>query len=367
MPMIRLLAVAAALLGCNIAAGTEKVIGGCYVSEDWGMDKLPVEKIDFTAYNVVFQAFLKGREDGSLILAPGRYPCPELVKIAHRNGAKVLITLGGGDYKLFPQICAKPETFNRFIDGVAEFVEQNDYDGVDLDWESDITPEQGKLWGSMVRALRFKLDQISKTKNRKIYLHVALSCGRWFTGKVDPDILRTQPDFINLMAYDQFSRVEAGYHAALEPAADDPLHAGYAKTLKYLTEELKIPKEKICIGLPFYAYAYENCQRYDKIPKGDKIKKVTPMSWAEIARRTGDWKREYDPVTCAAWFTSPDGKTMIPADDPQSISEKTARAKADGYAGVYCWAMHHDIAMPDYSAPLARAMRQSWEKTVINH
>ncbi len=347
------------MLGWNASAGTEKILGGYYATEKWGMDKFPVEKIDFSAYNFVFQAFLKAKEDGSLILIPGRYPCPGLVKLAHQNGAKVIISLGGGSYKLFPQICANPETFKRLVDGIAGFVEQNDYDGVDLDWEGAVTQEQGKLWDKLVRELRLGMDQIGKTKKQKMYVFSALPCGSWFTGKLDPETLRTQLDFINLMAYDQGSQI-AGYHAALEPAADDPRHVGFAKTLKYLTEDLKIPREKICIGLPFYAYAYENCQRYEKVPPNDKVKKATALGWAEIVPLVKDWKREYDPATRAARFTSPDGKTMIPADDPQSIADKTAWAKANGYSGVFCWAMHHD-AMPDGSAPLTQAMRQAWK------
>ncbi len=349
------------LLGWNAAAGTEKILGGYYATEKWGMDKLPVEKIDFTTYNFIFQAFLKAKEDGSPVLVPGRYPCTSLVTLAHQNGVKVIISLGGGSYKLFPSICANPETFKRLADGIAGFVEQNDYDGVDLDWENSITTEQGKLWSKLICELRRKMDQIGEAKKRKMYVFAALPCGSWFTGKLDPEILRTQLDFINLMAYDQGSQT-AGYHAALEPAADDQRQVGFAKTLKYLAEELKIPREKICIGLPFYAYAYENCRRYEKVPQGDKIKKVTALGWAEIVPLVKDWKREYDPATRAARFTSPDGKIMIPSDDPQSISEKTAWAQANGYPGVFCWAMHHDI-MPDGSAPLARAMKQAWQNS----
>ena len=92
------------LLGWNAAAGTEKILGGYYATEKWGMDKLPVGKIDFTTYNFIFQAFLKAKEDGSPILVPGRYPCTSLVTLAHQNGVKVIISLGGGSYKLFPSM-----------------------------------------------------------------------------------------------------------------------------------------------------------------------------------------------------------------------------------------------------------------------
>ncbi len=151
------------------------------------------------------------------------------------------------------------------------------------------------------------MDQIGEVKKQKIYVFSALPCGNWFTGKLNPEILRMQLDFINLMAYDQSSQT-AGYHAALEPAADDPRHIGFAQTLKYLTVELKIPHEKICIGLPFYAYAYENCQRYEKVPQGDQVKKITALGWSEIVPLVKNWKREYDPATRAARFTSPDAR-----------------------------------------------------------
>jgi GH18 family chitinase len=269
-------------------------------------------------------------------------------------------SLGGGSYKLFPTICEKKESFDRFVDELTEFVDQNNYDGIDLDWEGSMTPEHALLWSKLVTTLRKKLNAVGVSKQKRIYLFVALPCGTWFTGALDPEVLRTQFDFINLMAYDQGGSSIAGNHAALEPAENDPNQVGFIKTLT-LTQELKIPKSKICIGLPFYGYLYANCTPYEKIPKNDQSKKSVTVGWREISLTNSGWKREYDPLARSVHFFPPDGKSFISADDAQCIAEKTLWAKTNDYGGVFCWAAHHDT-MPDGAVPLTKAIRDSWKR-----
>ncbi|MES2308690.1 MAG: hypothetical protein V4507_07500, partial [Verrucomicrobiota bacterium] len=67
------------IIGSNLAmfAGEfDKIIGGYFVTEKWGREKLLPEKINFKTYNFIYQAFLKAKVDGSLVLDPDYCPFP---------------------------------------------------------------------------------------------------------------------------------------------------------------------------------------------------------------------------------------------------------------------------------------------------
>lgn len=347
------LIVLAAGFSTQAQSETAKMYGGYYMSST--MRILPCDKINFKNYNFIFQAFLEFDENGNLLLKPGVMPSPELIKAAHQNGAKVIVSLGGGNVfrqKLFSKITSAGDSLEKYTERLVDFVVKNDYDGIDIDWEFPDSREDGARWSALIKSLRVKLDAASSKSQRKYYLTTALPTGSWAVKYADPQVIRESLDFINIMAYDMACGSNAGYHAALEKSSDDPLGREIITTFKYYEETLKVPKEKLCLGVPFYSYFYADCKPYEKITDP---KRKTDRTWAQIAAMTGDWKRVYNSKSRSAWFFSQDGSRFIAADDPQSIYDKTTWALQNGYGGVFCWALHHDV-MPDGSQPLTASM-----------
>ena len=347
------LIVLAAGFSTQAQSETVKMYGGYYMSST--MRILPCDKINFKNYNFIFQAFLEFDENGNLLLKPGVMPSPELIKAAHQNGAKVIVSLGGGNVfrqKLFSKITSAGDSLEKYTELLVDFVVKNDYDGIDIDWEFPDSREDGARWSALIKSLRVKLDAAGSKSQRKYYLTTALPTGSWAVKYADPQVIRESLDFINIMAYDMACGSNAGYHAALEKSSDDPLGREIITTFKYYEETLKVPKEKLCLGVPFYSYFYADCKPYEKITDP---KRKTDRTWAQIAAMTGDWKRVYNSKSRSAWFFSQDGRQFIAADDPQSIYDKTTWALQNGYGGVFCWAVHHDV-MPDGSQPLTASM-----------
>ena len=55
---------------------------------------------------------------------------------AHQAGVKVLVSLGGWGWdRQFAAIVSKPPAEDRYFKSVMAIVDENDYDGIDLDWE----------------------------------------------------------------------------------------------------------------------------------------------------------------------------------------------------------------------------------------
>ncbi len=220
-----------------------KVVGYCS-----DIFKDPVDKnIPFDKLTHIIYAFLIPREDGSLVEIKKSETLKELVDKGHKNDAKVLIAVGGWfdeNYTAldprFEKIAASDETRKKFIDNIVKFVEEYNLDGVEIDWEYPDPGESSKNYEKLVVELGEKLKEKGK------YLTAALN-GAWSkTGAPEASKAVTDKcleafDWISVMAYDGDQ--------------NGPGHStfGFANTSIEYWLNRNVPKEKIVIGVPFYA------------------------------------------------------------------------------------------------------------------
>ncbi len=331
------------------AAATGLEVGGYYPG--YGVKGLPPEKIDLDTYDLIYHAFLRFDRDGKLQPDDG-LEIARTVKAVHaKPGRKILISVGGGNYNIMPTVCETPEKADQAAAKIVEFALQNGYDGVDLDWEGDMNKVNAERFKNLADAIRKRLDAAGPGK-----LFTITVGAEWFVRHLDKEMLN-RADRINLMAYD-FNWSQARYHAPLRAPADPPGAISTERVLKFFADEKDLPKDKICIGLPFYGYAYENLAPGEAIPKNDPAKRRASLGWKDIAKKSAGMTRTFDPQTCGVSWQSADGKTLILADDAESIAAKTRWAKENGYRGVFVWAIYHD-RMPDGSTPLTDALRNA--------
>ena len=351
--MLKMFCVSFAMLFC-CGLSAQFMVGGYYSSQEAALRQLPVDKIDFSTYDILYQAFLRFDENG--FLKPDEKLEPKrLIQAARAAGkTKVMISCGGGLFKCFPRLCHSPESADRLAERIAGFVVEHDYDGVDLDWESEGSAENGYRCGLLIEALHRHLNGLEK----KRLLSVTVMGGKWFLKHLRPEALALA-DWINLMAYDMNWRI-AAYHAPLQQNASGIApEVSIESSLDYLEQHLKVPRHKICVGLPFYGFIYENLKPGEIIagsPKGRR----TMLSWARLQERGRGFKRVYDPVTRGVKLYSEQSDVYILLDDPESISSKVQWIKAGKYRGVFVWAVNQD-RLPDGSAPLTAALKKAVE------
>ena len=70
---------------------------------------------------------------------------------------------------------------------------------------------------------------------------------------------------------------------------------------------------------------------------------------------TKEFTCTYEPHSAGMWCWSKDRQQLVIYDCPRSIYEKTTYYLNHGYAGVFCWTLHHD-ELKDGTQPLTRAM-----------
>ncbi len=80
-------------------------------------------------------------------------------------GVKVLLSLGGWGWDdQFASIVSKPEAEDRYVKSVIDVVRDNDYDGIDLDWEYPDKEKEVVGFERLTRRLRKQIDEIGKAK-----------------------------------------------------------------------------------------------------------------------------------------------------------------------------------------------------------
>ena len=189
-------------------------------------------------------SFLLPRPDGSVYFR-NEEDVKRVISIARNHGIQVFVSVGGwcdGDIVLngvFEKICDSKVTLDFFIDNVIDVVERFGFDGIDLDWEY---PKSTRMM-----VFSYLVDRLSEfTKSHKKSLTMAIFHsipGEEKYNRVEAisDYVVSKLDWINVMTYD---------------CHDEPNHASLRlaeKCVKYWNEERKVEKERIMIGIPFYA------------------------------------------------------------------------------------------------------------------
>ena len=100
----------------------------------WVQSSLPISSIDFSVVTHVNHAFAWPDNDGN-ILHYDNMISQSITGAVHDNNAKILLSLGGwGNSWGFASSTETEEARAIFIDNIISICENNNYDGIDIDW-----------------------------------------------------------------------------------------------------------------------------------------------------------------------------------------------------------------------------------------
>jgi GH18 family chitinase len=192
-------------------------------------------------------AFLLPNEDGTFRDLPDPRMLEQLIRLAHHEDVKVLLSVGGwGLDRQFESLAASPARRTTFIEGLLKIVSHYQFDGVDMDWEYPNPGTSAKNFLQLMKELRLALPADDLLTAALVAL-----------GEHGPGILNESfpmMDFANIMAYDD---------------ATSPQHASmdYAKSALEYWLGRGLPSQKATLGVPFYARPSE--VTYGKIVQRD--------------------------------------------------------------------------------------------------
>jgi chitinase len=321
--------------------------------------------INFKLYTHLCHAFLVA--DGEGRVQTGRnVPSRELTGNAHKAGVKVVLSLGGWGWdRQFAAIVAKPDAEDRYVKSVTAIVDDNDYDGIDLDWEYPDTETEIVGFERLTRRLRKELDGIGNKRKQAMVLTMAASSNAGTLRWLKKDFLLETMDWINVMTYDFTGDWTnyAGHHSPLFASARQPRGNSRSteSTMKYLLNERGLPADRLAVGIPLYGRGFAVKEPYastkdapkGRVPRGGDYRSIDRL------RREPGWMRQWDDETKNPWLISAERAVVIGYDDAESVAIKTEWAMKQGFRGVFFWQIAAD-RLADGSNPLQEASQKKW-------
>lgn len=232
-------------------ASSFKVIG--YYGS-WGTRAKDLDLTGLTHINYSFA--IPAKEGNGLEPLEQEENLRELVEIAHNNGQKVFIAIGGwsigdggGDDSRFHRIAETERGREEFTQAIINLVEEYGLDGVDMDWEYPDADESADHFAALMESLGKELHSRGKELSAAV-----ISYNSRVGAGIKEEVFETA-DWINIMAYDD------SYNKP-QPAPHSPYSLA-EKSLNYWIEERGLPVKKAVLGLPFYGRS--EYTGYDKL------------------------------------------------------------------------------------------------------
>lgn len=247
------------------------------------------------------------------------------IKAAHHHHVKVLYSISGGGYHAL----LKNDKRQGLIKNLVSILLQNDVDGIDVDLEWGYT--MGPL--GMQESLSFpaadpsystpdanygpfiiELSQALKSHNKLLTAALPSRPADEVTHKI-----LDQFNFINVMSYDHYDLRRPdrkGNHSSYPDAMDD---------LYYFQNTLKVPKEKLILGVPFYGRGFGT-------GLNDPI--IGYMNYKDIVST-------YAGAEWVDHWHLPNGYIMYYNGIP-TIMDKTRLAKKEA-GGIMIWELLYDV------------------------
>ena len=206
-------------------------------------------------------SFLRAaNSDGDIKMINGWENIDEVIAAAHSNNVKVLISFGGGEFKVTSELMGVKENRQNLIRNIIDFMIKHNLDGFDCDWEPSWINDKAEMeainnaitnyYIVFIKEFREALD-IEFGKGNKLFTAAILNANNiWYS---DEKQIAHFPqngwwnylDWVSLMNYDN----DVGEkHATFESVF------GVNGSVAYWTT-FGIPHKKIVTGIPFYARA----------------------------------------------------------------------------------------------------------------
>jgi chitinase len=301
------------------------------------------ESYNYDAFTHILRAFLIPKADGTIV-APGGYWDPDLERLAHAHGVKLLASLGGAaptaDNWLATARDPKPE--KTFFDNLEKLITDHHYDGVDIDWEpSALTDADQTTFTDFMKALRARFPNW--------IISTALGASNYFGKHISWAEVAQQVDWINWMTYDfggkwsEHSVHDANLYAPQNLKVDSK--ASIDQNLTLFETQYHLPPDKVVLGLPFYGIEFFTPHMGDPF-SGDSYFQGSEVQYYEIAPLLADkseYKAFWDEGAQASYLEKIGGGYVVSYDDPKSIAFKCDYAIKKGLKGVMIWNLGADL------------------------
>ena len=321
------------LLGCSFNYAQTKVVG---YYPDFIKSDLPPENIKYENLTHILHAFAWPDSLGNISTYDNLLN-PTLNNLAHNEGVYISIAFGGyGLSDGFAPMVANDSTRANFVNNAIQFIIDNNYDGIDLDWEFPEDFVEGQNLTILVSELKEELDKLEQPK----FLSMAINPGDWVGKYFEYSKLADYLDWFNVMAYDYHGAWvnHTGHNAPLFVSGGDT-HGSIHGGITYLNGR-GIPKEQMVMGIPFYGRQYRSSGLYQSYT--DEVDDIR-YTGAANRMKSSSWEYFWDNDAKAPYLLNTSRTRFVTFDDTSSIREKYNYVKSNNMDGLMIWALGQDI------------------------
>ncbi len=317
----------------NFLYSQNKVVG---YYPDWLESTLPPQNVKFENLTHIIHAFAWPESNGDISMDSGMLN-PNLNNSVHNAGKKILIAFGGwGQSDGFAPMVADSIARTNFIDNVIDLITDNNYDGIDLDWEFPANITEGRNLTILVEELRERFN----LENPDWLITMAINSGSYRGQNFEYSLLANYLEWFSMMGYDFHGSwtTHAGHNAPIyQPTNcfDEAIDIG----IKYLTITRQIPKQKLLLGVPFYGKEFNTAGLYQSHSG------VTDLLYTTIAPRINNsgWEYYWDDFSKVPYLQNTAHTKVVTFEDTASIRFKCEYALDNQLSGIMIWALGQDI------------------------
>ncbi|XP_067672469.1 chitotriosidase-1-like [Haliotis asinina] len=274
---------------------------------------------------------------------------------------KTLLAIGGWNFgsKGFHEMSHTPQGRKEFADSVVKFIRENNFDGVDVDWEYPANrgspPEDKHHYTEMLQAVRDAIVAEAQQSGRpRLLFTAAVAAGKSTidTAYEIPEISQIL-DYISVMAYDLHGSWEniTGHNSPMYSRVDESQEDKYLN-LHWAAEywvKMGAPREKLNIGLALYGRTFTLSTADNTLgapvsgpgAKGPYSREKGFLSYQEICEMERNGGTIVDiPEQRVRYITR--GDQWVGYDDKLSLRQKACYIKTNGFGGVMVWALDLD-------------------------
>ncbi|MFL6557658.1 MAG: glycosyl hydrolase family 18 protein [Bacillus sp. (in: firmicutes)] len=284
--------------------------------------------VDYSKLTHVIFSFVHPTKDGA-VLFNGDQPLKNLrtvVAKAKKHNTKVILAIGGWyhikggeSYNYFQPAISNPKSRAKLVNELTNIAVREKLDGIDIDFEHPRTKADAQNLAAFAKELSAQLHPKKKELSIAVYskIHAVTLTEVGFI-QYEPSMFQ-HVDHVNIMAYD--GQWDGSYNAAnLSPY---PFTEKIVNYWTSLFETQKLSKEKLVLGVPFYAQ-----------PEDPKIKQV---SFAAIINK--------DPAKAGSDTVKMNGTTYH-YNGEVTMNKKTRLALEHGFGGMMIWEVGLDAQGP---------------------
>lgn len=302
----------------------------------WVQGNLNPSEIDYSVITHVNHAFAWPDEEGN-ILHYDDMISQSITSVVHDHGAKILLSLGGwGNSWGFAPSVESEEARSIFIDNIISICENNNYDGIDIDWEHPDGFTQKNNLSDFIAELRQGFDDLYP----EWLISMAVPVSNWSGQHYDFNSLIQNVSYFNAMTYDFHGSWtdHAGHNAPLYPSpANDP-DGAVSTGFYYLSNTRGIPRSKINIGLAFYGKQY-NALDINQSFQGE----VASLLYNQYEHYINNgWDYNWDNTAQSPYLRNSAQDQIITIEDSTSIARKSDYVKNNQIGGLMIWALSYD-------------------------